>query len=86
MKNLLPNASFELDFGQAKHEWVKYNPGEGAGDNWTDMFNPLTMPIAARKQVPEVWPAIEPADDAPDGQRAAVICSAAATPGHLPWH
>ena len=35
MKNLLPNASFELDFGQAKHEWVKYNPGEGAGDNWT---------------------------------------------------
>ena len=83
MKNLLPNASFELEFGQAKHAWVKYDPGEGAGDNWTDMFNSLTMPIAARKEVPEVWPAIEPAADAPDGQRVAVITAAAGKPGHL---
>ncbi len=83
MKNLLPNASFELDFGQARHEWVKYNPGEGAGDNWTDLFNPLTMPIAAGKQVPEARPAIEPAANAPDGQRAAVITAAVAKPGHL---
>lgn len=83
LKNLLPNASFELDFGQAKHDWVKYDPGEGAADNWTDMFNPLTMPLAARQQVPEAWPVIEAAADAPDGGRAAVIAAAAGRPGHL---
>ena len=81
--NLLPNASFELDFGQAKHDWVKYSPGEGAADNWTDMFNPFTMPLAARQQVPEAWPVIEAAADAPDGQRAAVISMAEGKPGHL---
>ena len=83
LKNLMPNASFELDFGQAKHDWVKYNPGEGAADNWTDMFNPFTMPLAARHQVPEAWPVIEAAAEAPDGQRAAVISMAKDKPGHL---
>ncbi len=83
LKNLLPNASFELDFGQAKHDWVKYNPGEGAADNWTDMFTPLTAPLAKNKQVPQAWPTIEAAADAPDGGRAAVITAAPGKPGHL---
>ena len=83
MKNLLPNASFEIDFGQAKHDWVKYNPGEGAADNWTDMFTPLTAPLAKNDQVPQTWPTIEAAADAPDGVRAAVITAAPGKPGHL---
>ena len=66
MKNLLPNASFEIDFGQAKHDWVKYNPGEGAADNWTDMFTPLTAPLAKNDQVPQTWPTIEAAAGASD--------------------
>ncbi len=83
MKNLLPNASFELDFGQAKHEWVKYNPGEGAADNWTDMFTPLTAPLAKNGQVPQAWPVIVASADAPDAERAAVITAAEGKPGHL---
>ena len=83
LKNLLPNASFELDFGQAKHDWIKYNPGEGAADNWTDMFTPLTAPLAKTGQVPQAWPTIEATADAPDGVRAAVISAAPGKPGHL---
>ena len=81
--NLLPNASFELDFGQAKHEWVKYNPGEGGPDNWTDVFNPLTIPLAATGQAPAAMPVIEEVADAPDGGRAAVIPIPQDGPGHL---
>ena len=58
-KNLLPNASFELDLGQGKHEWTKYNPGQGAPDNWTDMFTPLTMKLAVTGQLPDAVPVIE---------------------------
>ncbi|MDP7398574.1 MAG: sialidase family protein [Lentisphaeria bacterium] len=83
LKNLLPNASFELDFGQAKHDWVKYNPGEGAADNWTDMFTPLTMKLAVTGQLPDAVPVIEAVDDAPDGARAAAIPVAAGQPGYL---
>ena len=82
-KNLLPNASFELDFGQAKHGWIDYNPGEGASDNWTDFLNPLTLQLAATGQVPRVKPAIEAVDDAPDGSRVAVLTSADGRPAHL---
>ncbi|HCN08543.1 MAG TPA: hypothetical protein DIT01_11475 [Lentisphaeria bacterium] len=81
--NLLPNASFELDFGQAKHEWVKYNPGEGGPDNWTDVFNPLTIPLAATGQAPAAMPVIEEVADAPDGGRATVIPIPEDGPGHL---
>ena len=81
--NLLPNASFELDFGQAKHKWVKYNPGEGGPDNWTDVFNPLTIPLAATGQAPAAMPVIEEVADAPDGGRAAVIPIPEDGPGHL---
>jgi hypothetical protein len=82
-KNLLPNASFELDFGQAKHDWIKYNPGEGASDNWTDFFNPMTLKLAATDQVPKVKPAIQAMADAPDGSRIAVLVAANGRPAHL---
>ncbi len=82
-KNLLPNASFELDLGQEKHEWTKYNPGQGAPDNWTDMFTPLTMKLAVTGQLPDAVPVIEAVDDAPDGARAAAIPVAAGQPGYL---
>ena len=39
MKNLLPNASFELDFGE-------FLPG-----NWADMQNRLTLNLSARQQI-----------------------------------
>ena len=83
LKNLLPNASFELDFGQAKHGWIKYNPGEGASDNWTDFFNPLTLKLAATDQVPKVKPAIQAIADAPDGSRVVVLVAAKGRPAHL---
>ena len=83
MKNLLPNASFELDFGQAKHDWIKYNPGEGASDNWTDFFNPMTLKLAATDQVPKDKPAIQTMVGAPDGSRVAVLVAAHGRPAHL---
>ena len=82
-RNLLPNASFELDFGQAKHGWIRYNPGEGASDNWTDFFNPLTLQLAATGQVPRVKPAIQAVGEAPDGSRVAVLVVANGRPAHL---
>ena len=81
--NLLPNASFELDFGQAKHGWIRYNPGEGASDNWTDFLNPMTLQLAATGQVPRVKPAIQAVDGAPDGSRVAVLEAANGRPAHL---
>mgnify|MGYP005639860817 CR=1 FL=1 len=40
------NASFELDFGQAKHGWIRYNPGESTSESWTDFLNPMPLPLA----------------------------------------
>jgi len=81
--NLLPNASFELDFGQAKHGWTRYNPGEGAADNWTDFFNSMTLQLAATGQVPRTKPAIRAAAEAPDGSRVAVLVAANGRSAHL---
>ena len=84
MKNLLPNASFELDFGE-------YLPG-----NWADMQNRLTLNLSASKQIPfpdppftsspamleqarsagrktDVGPRIEQVESAVDGDRAARV-------------
>ena len=82
-KNLLPNASFELAFGPAKHNWVKYNPGYGSATNWMDMVNPLTISLAASGQTPEMFPVIEETRDAPDGNRAVAISVSGEKPGHL---
>ena len=82
-KNLLPNASFELTLGQAKHDWVKNNPGYGSATNWTDMVNPLTIKLAATDQLLENMPVIEPVDDAVNGSRAVAIPFSADQPGHL---
>ena len=82
-RNLLPNASFELPLGQEKHEWIRYNPGQGAPDNWTDMFNPLTLKLAATRQAPALTPVIEDAADAPDGSRVVAIPIPEGQPGHL---
>ena len=82
-RNLLPNASFELPFGQEKHAWTRYNPGEGAPDNWTDMFNPLTIQLHAAGQVPVAAPVIQEVDGAPDGGRAVAISFSEGKPGHL---
>jgi len=82
-KNLLPNASFELALGQAKHKWTKRDPGYGSATNWTDMVNPLTIKLAATGQAPETAPVIEEVAGAPDGNRAAAISVSAKQPGHL---
>jgi len=82
-KNLLPNASFELDFGQAKHGWIRYNPGEGASDNWTDFLNPMTLHLAASGQVPRVKPEIRTVTEAPHGDRVAVLVTRKGVPAHL---
>jgi len=82
-RNLLPNASFELDFGQAKHGWVRYNPGEGASDNWTDFLNPLTLQLAATGQVPRIKPMIHADPEAHDGSRVTVLAAAKRRSTHL---
>ncbi len=83
MKNLLPNASFELDFGQATHDWIEYNPGEGAADNWNDFLHALTLKLAITNQVPKVKPAIRTVADATDGSRVAVLPLTKGQPAHL---
>jgi len=87
-KNLLPNASFELDFGHPKHDWVRLNPGQGLSTNWTDMLTPLTMKLVATGQVAkmtpvEELPTIEEVSDAPDGSRAVAIPIPEGKSGHL---
>ena len=82
-KNLLPNASFELDFGQPKHDWGKYNPGEGASDNWSDFLNPLTLKLATTNQVPRLKPEIKSVADAIEGSRVAVLKIVDGRPAHL---
>ena len=73
-KNVLPNASFELEFG------------ETIPTNWADLQNVLTLKATAMGQQPEDPPMIEPADDAVDGLHAAKITLAASdngAAGHL---
>jgi len=75
-KNLLPNASFELAFGY------------GVPDNWFDMYNPLTMKLAATDQIPQSvpedwWKGIEGAADAPDGPKVVRVPIPEGQPGHL---
>ena len=59
--NLLPNASFEFDFG------------DNVPTNWADTHNPLTIKLQATGQAAKVTPRSEPVGDAVDGERAARI-------------
>ena len=70
-RNLLPNASFELDFGQ------------GLPSNWTDMLSPLTVKLTATGQAPQCPPVIEDSADAPEGRRVVRIPVGVGQPGHL---
>ena len=76
VKNLLPNASFELPFGQ------------GLPWNWLDMFNPLTMKLVAIDQVPQGypdnwWKGIEGGEDLPDGLTFMRLPVPEGQPGYL---
>ena len=82
-KNLLSNASFELALEQAKHDWIKNNPGCGSASNWTDMVNPLTIRLSATGQVPEVMPVIEKLAEAVDGNQTVAIPILTNQHGHL---
>lgn len=73
-KNLLPNASFELDLG------------DGIPSNWADTHNPLTIKVEATSQNPQVTARSEAVSDPIDGERAARVeteaCGGGAV-GHL---
>jgi hypothetical protein len=58
-RNLLPNASFELDFG------------DRVPTNWADTHNELTIRLPATNQSPKVLPRSEAVEGAVDGERAA---------------
>ena len=59
--NLLPNASFDLDFG------------DNLPTNWADAHTELTVKLQATDQAPKVTPRSEAVSDAVDGERAARI-------------
>jgi len=59
--NLLPNASFELDFG------------DGIPTNWGDTHSELTIKVQALVQTPKIAPRSETVGDAVDGERAARV-------------
>ena len=59
--NLLPNASFELEFG------------DSLPTNWGDTHGELTVKLQATGQVPKATPRSEEAGDAVDGERVARI-------------
>ena len=58
-KNLLPNASFELGWG------------EGMQTHWLDYQNALTIKLTAKGQLPKAWPGVKARPDAPDGKHVA---------------
>jgi hypothetical protein len=60
-KNLLPNAAFELEFG------------DHVPTDWADYYNPLTIKLLARHQIPKVSPRSEIVEDAMHGERAARV-------------
>ncbi len=60
-KNLLPNASFELSFG------------EQIPTNWGDLQNVLTLKLTATGQVPKTPPEIERQAQTVDGEHVAAI-------------
>ena len=55
-KNLLPNASFEMDFGTP------------LCTNWGDLQNELTLPLSLTGQQERTPPRIEARPDAVDGE------------------
>ena len=59
--NLLPNASFELDFG------------DNVPTNWADTHHELTIRLQATDRAPKVIPRSEAVGDAVDGERAARV-------------
>ena len=73
-KNLLPNASFELDFG------------EGLCTNWGDLQNELTLPLSLTGQQERTPPCIEARDDAVDGEYAARLTLDPAADGGAVGH
>ncbi|MDP6438291.1 MAG: hypothetical protein QGH74_01520, partial [Candidatus Brocadiia bacterium] len=60
-RNLLPNASFELSFG------------EQIPTNWGDLQNVLTLKLTATGQGPEKPPGIERQAQTVDGEHVAAI-------------
>ncbi len=74
LANLLPNASFELGFGEAM-----------LPTHWADYQNRLTLRLTATGQVPPPWPSsLEQQEGAPDGRHVVRIVVAPGAPGHLP--
>ena len=73
-KNLLPNASFELDFG------------EGLCTNWGDLQNELTLPLSLTGQQEHTPPCIEARADAVDGEYAARLTLDPAADGGAVGH
>lgn len=63
IENLLPNASFELPFGEEPRQ-----PG-----NWGDILNDLTINLAATHQQPRNWPPRRVGVKAVEGNHAAQV-------------
>ena len=72
LKNLLPNASFELDFG------------DGLQTHWADYQNALTLKLTATGQLPKTYPARAEQKDVPDGSHAVRLAVQPVAAGHLP--
>ena len=61
--NLLPNASFELPFGEEPRQPT----------NWGNILNPLTLQLAATGQQPQGWPPRRMSMEAVEGDHVARI-------------
>ena len=61
--NLLPNASFELPFGEEPRQPT----------NWADILNPLTINLAATDQQPKEWPPRRLLAEAVEGRYVAQV-------------
>ena len=70
--NVLPNASFELGFG------------EGIPTHWLDYQNRFTLKLMTKGQIPSGQPGIEPHEEAPDGHQVVRLPAAPNAPVHLP--
>ena len=70
--NVLPNASFELGFG------------EGLPTHWLDYQNRFTLKLMTKGQIPSGQPGIERHEEAPDGYQVVRLPAAPNAPVHLP--
>ncbi len=71
-ENLLPNASFELGFG------------EHMPTHWLDYQNQFTLKLLVHGQVPATQPTLVDEKEAPDGQHAVRLSLTPDRPAHLP--